>query len=313
MHKNKPIKIFLLSIVSGLFLMLLFIDAPAFKNHRLWSEVWNLGHIASFYAWAILLLTISKRFQSVTFHYQLAIASTAILTTSIIIEAIQYNLGRTASASDIFYSLQGGLLAIVFCSNQTQSVNKVILRLYKVSILFSLLLPILLISKITADEVIAHSQFPILSNLETPFEVSRWQTIQSKISVINEEEKQNNVLKVELSGSQYSGLTLEYFKSNWKEYKELKLKLFLIEGALELTVSIHDRPHELQGYDFNDRFTKKIYLKSGWNSFEIPISDIINAPAGRKTDITKIKAITITSRNLSSEKIVFLDDVQLTH
>ena len=311
MGNSKHCKNIVLIILSIIFLILLFIDSPAFKNHRLWSEVWNFGHIITFYTWTYLLLGISKRFNALSLHYQIIYATVAVLAISTGVEAIQLNLARTASIGDILYSLLGSLIAIAFISKQKKKTNKTILIACQTILIILLFIPILITGKIISDEVFAHYQFPVLSNFETPFELSRWENIRSETSIVTNKLTQSNALKIELAKNGYSGITLSYFKRNWNTFRRLNLDLYTEKDSIELTISINDKQHEQQGYNFNDRYTKAVILQPGLNRISIPLKEVINAPATRKMNLAHIKAITITARELKYSQFVFLDDVYL--
>jgi hypothetical protein len=164
------------------------------------------------------------------------------------------------------------------------------------------------------DEITAMKQFPVLSNLETRFEIDRW-TGDADFSIDHEIYYHGKAsLKVNLNTSLYSGIGLKYFPGNWLNYSELHLSIFNPDGeAIQLTCRIHDKQHTQGLQLYEDRFNRKFAILSGWNLIKIQLKQIANSPHKRKMALNQIQGLGIFAISLSKPRTVYIDYVQLVN
>ncbi len=165
-----------------------------------------------------------------------------------------------------------------------------------------------------SDEITALKQFPVLSDLETRFEIDRWKgdadfSIDHKIYYHGK-----TSLKVNLNTSLYSGVGLKYFPRNWLNYSELHLSIFNPDGeAIQLTCLIHDKQYTQGLQLYEDRFNRRFSISSGWNLIKIQLKQIANSPHKRKMALNQIQGLGIFAISLSNPRTVYIDYVRLVN
>ena len=164
------------------------------------------------------------------------------------------------------------------------------------------------------DEITALTQFPVLADFETRFEIDRW-TGDADFSIDHETYYHGKAsLKVELNTSLYSGVALTYFPENWQHYNELQLSIFNPDSELiKLTCRIHDRQHTRGLQLYEDRFNRKFSVSSGWNLIKIQLKEVENAPDKRKITLNQIQGLGIFAISLSKPRTVYVDYVRLVN
>lgn len=94
---------------------------------------------------------------------------------------------------------------------------------------------------------------------------------------------------VSLGEGPWPGIALVEPEPDWRGYHTLELSIYSeIMRTFPLTLRIHDRTHN---YQYNDRFNRQLDIKQGVNRFDIPFTEIENAPQGRRLDLSAIKKI----------------------
>ena len=166
----------------------------------------------------------------------------------------------------------------------------------------------------TLDEITAMKQFPVLSDLETRFEIDRW-TGDADFSIDHEIYYHGKAsLKVNLNTSLYSGVGLKYFPRNWLNYSELQLSIFNPDReAIQITCRIHDEQHTQSLQLYEDRFNRRFSIPSGWNLIKIQLKQIENSPNKRKMALNQIQGLGIFAISLSKPRIVYIDYVRLVN
>jgi len=107
---------------------------------------------------------------------------------------------------------------------------------------------------------------------------------------------------------------LKYFPSDWREYKQVKLRFFNPSTSdLTLVIRIHDAKHVTgsYAYAYNDRFNLKVILNQGWSDKVISLVDVESAPRTRKMDLGNIVDISFFSIRLPEPKTIYLDSIGL--
>jgi hypothetical protein len=213
---------------------------------------------------------------------------------------------------DIANDVLGSATAIVFLSPARLEMQKAALRAAQVAVVALVLLGSLPLARVVIDDGIAWKWFPVLSDLETPFELTRW-TSGSPISINHEIVRQGRAsLRVPLTTEQYSGASLGNFPSGWEGYTALHLSIYNESGdPFIITISIHDEQHIQTGRAYSDRFTARFTLRRGWNDIDIPLVGIRNAPARRTLDLRMVRDLSIVAIALPTPRVIYIDDIHL--
>lgn len=147
------------------------------------------------------------------------------------------------------------------------------------------------------DEKTATQRFPLLSDFESPFELSRFNSIGMHTKVSIDKHKGNSSqqsLAIHINTEPYSGVSMRYFPRDWQGYRQLNLSIYNPQQAsLAVTLRIHDIHHPSHNYKFNDRFNKRFDLQQGWNHLAIDLSEVKQAPQTRSMDISQIADISL--------------------
>ena len=277
------------------------------------KELWNLGHIA-YFALLILLLGKLKFVANLSVKYQWLGLLFLTLMLGVLIEVLQYGTERTPDIADISRNLIGCFLVLSFKSSYLKLLDLFWCSFIKVMAIIILIISMVPLMIALADELIARSQFPVLSNFETPFEIDRWYGKASKEIVKLEPDSDSHQMKIELTTARYSGVGMDYMPAYWEDYDSVYLKLYYpYDDVLNITVRIHDLEHEIgtYQYEYYDRYHGKFQLKKGWNEIKIPFEDVIAAVKKRKMNLTQIRDISFFSILLSEPKTIYLDKVYL--
>lgn len=306
------IKLSLLYLMSAICGMLLFVQGPDYYAPRSYQAAWNLGHDLTFFLWMLLLIHRSPAFAKKSIAVQLLVGIVITVPLGLFIEWIQGFVGRTFSVGDVARDINGTMLAIAFLSPAGMALRMITrgtLRAAALALLLAQLYPVL---TAVTDEVIATKQFPILSSLETPRELSRWSS-SSPIAVDHQIARQGQAsLRVDLKPSKYSGVALRYFPADWHKYKLLHLSILNpSQEPLRVTCRINDKAHIANGQSYHDRFNRDFILAHGWNDIDIPMVDIKQAPKNRLIDLRQIQNIMIFASGLQVSRTIYIDDVRL--
>ena len=299
----------ILSIIGSLFL---FVGGPDYYSSRLVRFAWDLGHFCLFFVYTYTLLQIWESFTKRSFQGQVIFILLLSLILGILVEWSQASFDRTFSLKDILGNIVGSITAIAFLSPARLALSRKALRLSQLTLCILILLLTFPLARVLIDQVIARRQFPVLSNFETPFELYRWggRSIISIDGGIVKEGKSS--LKVQLNTEKYSGASLNHFPSDWHDYGYLHFCIFnSLLDPLKIIIRINDDDHISNGQLYRDRFNRQYLLSSGWNSIDIAINDIRNAPKNRLMNLRAIKNLTIFTVKLEHPRVIYIDDVRL--
>jgi VanZ family protein len=293
--------------------VLLFVGGPDYYSPRAWRLAWDLGHLLAFFLWTAAGLSASARLAAHRTSTQILIVAPIALFLGLGIECAQSLLGRTFSLADIANDLLGSASAIAFLSSRRREMRRVALRSAEVIVLTLVALQSLPLARVVIDDGIAWKQFPVLSDFETPFELTRW-TSRSLISIDHRIARQGSAsLQVPLTTEPYSGASLQNFPSGWEGYAALHLSIYNeSEDPLGISISIHDEKHMQTGRAYPDRFTAHYALQHGWNDIDIPLERVRNAPAHRTLDLESVRDLSVVAIALPTPRVIHIDDVRLT-
>jgi len=300
----------LLCLFIALCIPLLFFGSQLLSHFRLLPYLWNYGHIALFAAIFWLIFSKSDIFAERSIYWTLTTTILPIILVSVAIEIIQSINSREFSFLDIIRNCLGATIAIAFHSNsfsdnRTFSRSKLKYSVVGVLIIFSY--PLLIN---TADTINAYRSFPVLSDFESPFELTRWSG--NQLIVVDLEANNNHVLGNTFTTDEYSNLTFESFPNNWAGFSNFSFRIFNDSTTNhELNIRIHDQHHRNSNWDYSDRFNQIIGLTPGWNKITIDLNLVRVHPMNREIDMSKIEKIIIFSHNLQTNVRLYFDDFRL--
>ncbi len=300
-------KLFVVALV--LIFPFFFTGRSDYYDPRSLKAFWNLGH---FFFFALLVLVLDSHWRSE--RRSILFRILAMFTTSVGlglgIELIQLDIpGRTCSLSDVVTDLSGGALTLLWTTGRGLPSGRLILSgLVSIIILVFNLAPI---ATALTDEYRSYREFPLLAGFESKAELSRWGNGQGRLSLVSSPRLQGNYsAKVVLTTDKYSGVSLQYFPSDWSGGKALAFDVFNPGEPITLHYRVHDERHN-DNQSYTDRYNGRTILKYGWNEIVIPLADIIEAPQGRKMDVKKISGFGIFVMQQTKRRILFLDNVRL--
>lgn len=301
--------IFFLIIFLSIFL---FVDDEVQQKHRLIGDVWNSGHL-------FLFALISYGYFSLDSKVNHSISYKIILTTIVslilgsAIEVIQLLFHRDFSKGDIINDLLGGyigLLALaVFNKQQTLKLKVTAFIL----VIFCFAVGLRNMEKHLLDEWNMRQQFPVLSDFENQLEISRWENTRTVLQRTQEFTKTGAYsLKVTFLPGRYPNISLEHFINNWSGYKEIRYSIYNPSNKSHtFSMKVYDKKHISRGRSYDDRFNHTISVAPGWNTFNIPLTDIFNAPKHRSMNMQQIKGFSLFTDHLKQPLTIYVDNIHL--
>ena len=309
-----PLKSSLLTVIAVICFVLFFVGGPDYYSQRSYKHFWDLGHILFFFILSYLILLNWPKSSKTTFLRQSIVIIFIAICLGGLIELVQAGLARTPNIMDLIRDVIGCLVALSFWPQAKKTISKAKLKMFQM--ISVVLVAIAFLPMVTAfiDEITAMKQFPVLSDLETRFEIDRW-TGDADFSIDHEIYYHGKAsLKINLNTSLYSGVSLKYFPRNWLNYSELHLSIFNPdEEAIQLTCRIHDKQHTQSLQLYEDRFNRRFSISSGWNLIKIQLKQIVNSPHKRKMALNQIQDLGIYVSSLSKPRTVYIDYVRLVN
>jgi len=307
------IKITILRAAAIIGAVLLFVGGPDHYSPRSLKALWDLGHIVFFYVLSTLILLAWPRDKKIGLLRQFAALMLISLILSISIELAQAGLHRTADVMDAGRNLVGSLVAFAFTARPNKTTPTSYLRSTQALSILLVIFAIVPLVKAAADEWTARQQFPVLSDLETPFEIDRWSG-DAALSIDHAVHSQGkSSLRVTLNPSLYSGVKLRYFPGNWRHYNFLYFSVFNpLEEPITITCRIHDRLHAESSQAYDDRFNESFLVSKGWHHIKISLDKVARSPKKRKLDLGQIEEIGIFAMRLPAQTTIYIDNVFLS-
>ncbi|MGB5541140.1 MAG: VanZ family protein [Gammaproteobacteria bacterium] len=311
MYDNKVCP-WIYSVLLAAGTVLLFLGGPDYYSSRSFRHFWDLGHVVYF----ALLATLLFRWRFVA-RMSLAGQWTVILVITLLlgisIELMQHITARTPEIGDVLRDITGSLIALVFGSPKPGLRSDSAGNALRISVLVLLLIQLWPLTRSLVDEAFARHQFPVLSDLETPFEIDRWAgdavlSVQTMPSI-----SRGKLLQLSLSTDKYSGAALNYFDGDWTSFNTLKFSLYNPDsGSLRITCRIHDLQHADGNEEYEDRFNRSYLLTQGWNHIEIDLNEVKESPANRRMHMSLIRVLGLFVTSLQAPRIIYLDNVRLS-
>ncbi len=307
-RKNK-----LLIALSLLFLLFLFIGSPGDISTRSLKHAWNVGHTLIFFVWTTLLLRMGETYdERPSFYKRVLFTLIMVNTMGLFIESAQEMMGRTSDLEDIYKNIVGSLMALAFYTPLKNRVSHQHLNLFRAFVATLFIITLIPFTKSIFDEISSYNRFPLLAGFESALELERWDSYHH-IELADEPVSQGDLsLKVGLTTTQYSGISLDYFPRDWSNYALLKMDIFNpSKDIVPSIIRIHDLLHEKRNNDYQDRFNKSFALKKGWNRITIHLREVMLSPKKRSMDMAKIKKLRLFVIKLDKPANIYLDNVRL--
>lgn len=297
--------IFILSI-------LLFVGGETQLKHRLVKDIWDAGHLVLF---GLLSYSYFNRptKAGVSISYKIVFTTSVGLILGAAIEALQLLVHREFSRGDIINDVIGGYLGLLSLSilDKRQALTR---RIIATAILVIFLAAGLRnMGKHLLDEINMRKQFPVLASFESRLEIERWEHKLVNLKLSQQYIKSGLYsLEVEYLRGRYPNISLKHFKSDWSGYNKLEFSVYNpSHQELKFSINVYDRKHIKDGRKYNDRFSKSVTLKPGWNNIGISLQDIIKAPRRRYMNIHRIKGFSLFTDRLEQPVTIYIDDLHL--
>jgi hypothetical protein len=293
-------------VITGIFLFF-FIDGPTDYHNRVFLLFWNNGHIFFFASMSALFhLNFAHHLKFSPYALSFIIA----ITLGVVIELIQSRIGRNVDWNDVYL----GFLGSVFINSYyfvKRKINPTSLVLLFIAIALILQQQKLLFSAIKMEYLIK-SRLPTLAAFYSDDDLNNWSGDSLSIVKINRISI-NKILKATLiANQQYTTFTLNNFYKNWQNHHTFSASLYL-EGSedIQLCIKITDMIHDTGNQTYGDRYDYCILLKPKENNIIIPVETIKTSPISRYLDITNLSEITFFAMNLTSNKIIYVRNIEL--
>lgn len=294
----------LLILIFPLFFSGMFFDGGG----RVYREVWNSGHLFFFGGLTYILLTMNYakvQWRGFRFFGVFAI----VVTVAVMVEGVQVLLpDRTPDLGDLFKGIAGSTIVLLYFSPEVSLRKRLVFygsaAVFLCYAMFSLV-------TVVYDEISMYRSFPLLSGLESPYEIKRWSTQKEVRRVTTPVKTGRYALEVRLAPGRYPGVSLKHFPRNWKGAKSLQFSVFNPDDPFVLHYRLHDRTHEEHIQRYDDRFNDRQEIEQGWNMVEIPMTEVKRAPVTREMDLENMRNLTIFLVGTDKEQLFYIDDVLL--
>jgi hypothetical protein len=309
----RALKFHPLLFVIFLLTFLLFFGGPNYDSDRLIKIIWDTGHVVLFALSAFVLLRLPPLNQK-KLPFSICVITIFCLGAGFITEALQPIVGRSFETKDILNDLLGGYLgwSIAVAFNKQ---NKKLIRIFALPIILSILFFVLNpIYRAAFNDVIGWSQFPVLSDFETPYELDCWNAGPAIMHLdTNQVRHGRKAMRIDLAPGIYPGISLETFRHNWLGYSWVQFSLYnTTTHELLIYLKIYDRSHTERGYEYSDRFNRTLPLMPGWNDYNISLNEIAFAPQDRTMDLSKIASFSLFLSSLDKPMTLYLDYLRLS-
>lgn len=274
-----------------------FVEDPKGDADQLIPAMWNLGHIFYFF---FAIIALRRHLDMRDWPHWLTI-SIAVFLISIIIEYLQYGVGREQGWHEIELNLIGAWLAIFWLNPGGPQVwtGRVIatgLVIHQIT----------LAAQAGLTDYRIAERMPLITGLEMPYEAGWWQGPVSRTDDIAWSGDYS--LRVDFTTDSHSSANLTTLPRDWTGYDRLRFHVYNpYLTPLNLTLRITDRLNENQPLLYSDRFHLSFTAENGWNEVIVDLDDVRQAPSDRMLDLARIGRLEVFTTNLREPKTVFFD------
>lgn len=284
----------------------------------LWRELQNTGHSVVFGILTVLVLCSYQSFVTEPARHPLR----GYLLTGIVcllgggaVEVIQFFTGRDADVLDVVRDMAGILAALALCAAFDP-------RLVRPGTGWRGMLRRIVLLACAAALVVAGSYalvrlscayqqraraFPVIADPAADWTAAFLAFSHASLERIDDPAAcaasgSERLAQLRLEPVRYAGFSIIEPQPDWRAYSRLLLTLTSARSApLELDLRIDDALHN---QEYTDRFNRTLLLQPGVNRVSIPLSEIRDAPAGRRMDMAHITGITLFITR-ATERVVF--------
>lgn len=311
MNINKWCRYLWLPLLMMSIYLLFFVERDTYSS-RSWQAIWDLGHIIVFIFFIYLLYRFVPAVARLSVVKQLILVTILVVVTGGGIELIQGGLNRSSELDDLFLDLVGAMLAVTMLAPQFGVLSRPRkTALYGVMSVVVVICSWPLISSLL-DEYQARAEFPVLSSLEHPFELSRWVS-QQDISVQREIKKTGCcALRLSMRSGDYGSAKLQYFPANWATYNRLVIDIFnRQQQVMVVGVSVYDDSLGNNQYVWPGLFMRRYNVQPGWNSLELDYGDELQKIVSKQPHRGAMRGLIIFVEHPFDGQTIYIDNVQL--
>ncbi|MDF0748743.1 succinyl-CoA synthetase subunit beta [Marinobacter sp. 71-i] len=285
-----------------------FVGGPGWTDGPLLKSAWNLGHILFF---ALLTLAVQP-WRAWTGWTLWSICSLVVLLVGAGIELLQYGTSRQVDWQDMLRNLLG-LWAVLAARPLASQTRLSLLTAWSLRVIIGALL----LAQTGTTAGVAIQQYKVSQLLPALYDFSQpdpspyWNGAITPVPSDAPHSSQHE-LRISLSTTRYSGMSLHNFPADWRGYNELVIDLYNPQDQLfGMALRINDIEHDLGDNAYNDRFNTRLTLSPGPNRFRLDLSQVRNAPRGRAMDMQKIRRVILFATGIQEPKTVYLRDIRL--
>ena len=285
-----------------------FIGGPDASSPLVFFYVWDLGHVIFFF----LLVLCIEAVRPLHFWRDWLWVGVAVLLLGLVIESLQYYIGRNASWDDVLHNLYGVFLALTLGGGGIT--NKFLLASLRLLSVVVLMPSLWMTFCVAYADLRMRGQFPLINNFENEYELR--QVV--RIGKSNREQSENHAtngkysLAVNLGMEKYSGVKWLGRYGNWSQYSSVAIDIFsTADEPFDLVLKIADLQHDMGQNLLTDRFNRSITISPGHNAIRVDLEEIKHAPAGRVMQMDKINCLELFSVSLDAPRLIYVDHLRL--
>ncbi len=312
----------IVALLAAVFLLLLFLDRFKFESRTLFMyAVRNFGHLPLFGAIAVILfwilqLSVGHRLGALPCYLFAWLGAVGLGAVS---EYLQISTGRNADLMDWAYDIAGAtsFLALYYSVDPRIPEGwKPSRDKYRTPVRIAALLIILgagipMITGAAASRL-HRSSFPEMHSFENRLEKMFIKTPYAELEFTDPPDEWSGhgsrVARVTFLPAKYPGLAFIGPWPDWRDYQTLTFDVFsLAASPVSLNLMIKDN----ETASFNDRYNGELRILPGLNEIRILLSEIENAPADRKLDLSSVHAVHLFLIEPQQPLILYIDDLFL--
>ncbi len=307
-----------LAILVPLAILAVLLLSPLPRLNRGFRAVLDLGHAPAFAAVTVLLHQIVCRLHPASGARSLLLITPLMIGFGLVTEVLQSQTGRNFTLHDAVANTMGVAAGVCWSVRCYLTHGGLRTRLSIASVLI-LVIPCIWPALTFVDIIRQQAEMPVLASFETDVELRRWAPHDSRMTRVPVGVTHGErALRVDLSVTEYPGVTLAWPVDDWSAYDHLVFDLFVQDedesdlGELiepdYLIVKIEDIEHD---GEYEDRFHHHVPLKPGKQAVRIPLEDVAAAPENRYMDLRNISILQFFVYRPTKRHTFYIDHVRL--
>ena len=299
-------------IPAALMLTFLFVGKIDHLDNRLIKEAWQTGHFFLFACLFYILAQLSwAKKQKVIHLFVYVILASWFL--GLVTEFVQYFIGRSFQLSDLYRDILGAIAGFVASQLSFQSSrekNALLLLLF----LFLTALGLKQLLIVTYDNAQVNKNAPVLSDFETPFELTRWLEMGTDIEISKDYFRNgNHALKISFHPGKHPYATLREMQHDWRGYEHLHFSMYNPHTHdAKMLLKVHDNESQRDARN-NRPFYQRVVLKPGWNDVSIDTLDIKTNRAHRQLEMNRIYSLSFIQPQTEQVRVFYVDNIYLSN